>query len=69
MTATQQPASPLTGWAKTVIGTFRYVNHELLAAGEAMVRSNRFPHSRPHAESAQASHAHVASGAQTLTRV
>ena len=58
MTATQQPGNPLTWWAKTVIGAVRHLNHELLAAGKAMERSNRFPQPRPQADLAEAKRVH-----------
>ena len=54
---TRQPRRPLIRWAMTgpgrVIGILRYLNDELLAAGDAMARSNRFPQPRPQAQAAQ----------------
>ena len=60
MTAPQQQDSPVTRFAKTVIGVFRTLNSELTAAGEAMARSNRFPQPSPQADLAQAKQAHPA---------
>ena len=60
MMKTQQPGSPVTRWAKTVIGVVRDVNGELTGAGEALARSNRFPQPRPRAGLAQAKQAHPA---------
>jgi hypothetical protein len=42
MTATQQTGNPFTRWATTTIRVFRHLNDELLGAGEAMARSDRF---------------------------
>jgi hypothetical protein len=69
MTTTQQPGHPVTRWAKTVIRAFRKLNDELLGAGEAMARSNRFPPPRPQADLAQAKQAHPASSGKVLTGV
>lgn len=69
MTATRQPGNPLTRWAKTVIGGLRSVNDELLGAGEAMARSNRFRQPRPQADLEQAEQAHAVSGGKVLTGV
>jgi hypothetical protein len=64
MTATQQPRHPVTAFAKTVIGVFRTLNSELTAAGEAMVRPDRFPppspQPSPQAGLEQATQAHPA---------
>ena len=60
MTATQQPRSPLSRFAKTVIGIARNVNAELTGAGEAMARTNRFPQPSPQDALAQAKQAHPA---------
>ena len=50
---TRQPRRPLIRWAMTapagVIGILRYLNDELLDAGDAMARSNRVPHPGPQA--------------------
>ena len=69
MTTNQQPGHPITRWAKTVIGTFRNLNDELLGAGEAMARSNRFPQPGPQADLAQAKQVHPASSGKVLTGV
>jgi hypothetical protein len=69
MTATQQPGSPLTRWAKTVTAAFRHVNDDLLGAGEAMARANRFPPPRPQADLARARQAHPASTGKVLAGV
>jgi hypothetical protein len=60
MTTTQQPGSPVSRWAKTVIGIVRNINGELTGAGEAMARTNRFPQPSPQADLAQAKQAHPA---------
>jgi hypothetical protein len=61
MTATQHSANPFTRWTKTVIGAVRHVNDQLLASGEAMARTNRFPPPSPQRDLAQAKQAHPAS--------
>ena len=67
---TRQPRRPLIRWAMTapgrVIGILRYLNGELLAAGDAMARSNRFP--RP-GQQTQAMSASLASASRVLTEV
>ena len=54
---TRQPRRPLIRWAMTapgrVIGILRCLNDELLAAGDAIARSNNFPQSGPRAHAAQ----------------
>jgi xanthine dehydrogenase iron-sulfur cluster and FAD-binding subunit A len=60
MTATQQPANPVTRWAKTVIRSVRDFYGELTAAGEVQARLNRFRQPRPQADLAQAKQAHPA---------
>jgi hypothetical protein len=67
MTTTQQQGHPMTRWAKTVIRTFRNLNDELLGAGEAMARSNRFPQPRPKADLAQAEQVHPATADKVAT--
>jgi hypothetical protein len=69
MTTTQQQGHPITRWAKTVIRTFRNLNDELLGAGEAMARSNRFPQPRPQADLAQARQVHPATADEVATGV
>jgi hypothetical protein len=69
MTAIQQPGNPLTRWTKIVIGALRHLNDELLAAGEAMHRSNRFPQPRPQANLAEAKRIHPASAGKVPTGV
>ncbi len=70
---TRQPRRPLIRWAMTgpgrVIGILRYLNDELLAAGDAMARSNRFPQPRPQAQAAQVMSASPASADKVLTEV
>ena len=39
---TGQPRHPLIRWATAPFRALRYLNQELLGAGEAMARSNRF---------------------------
>ena len=58
--ATGQPRRPLTRWATAPFRAVRYLNQELLAAGEAMARSNRFPQPRPQAGPAAATQAQPA---------
>ena len=69
MTATAQPRRPLTRWATAPIRAFRYLNRELLATNEAMIRSSRFPQPRPQAAPAQAGQVHPASSDKVLTGV
>lgn len=70
MTATQQqPGNLLTRWTTTVIRAFRHVNDELLGAGEAMARSNRYPNHYPQPAPAQATQAQPASSEKVLAGV
>ena len=69
MTATAQPRRPLIRWATAPFRALRYLNQELLGAGEAIARSNRVPQPRPQADPAQAEHAHPASTGNVLTQV
>jgi hypothetical protein len=69
MTATAQPRRPLTRWATAPIRALRYLNQELLGAGEAIARANRFPQPRPQAHPATATHARPASASKVLTEV
>jgi hypothetical protein len=69
MTATAQPRRPLIRLATAPIRALRYLNEELLGAGEAIARSNRFPQPRPQAGPAQATHADPASADKVLTGV
>jgi hypothetical protein len=57
---TGQPRRPLIRWATAPFRAFRYLNQELLSAGEVMARSNRFPQPRPQAGPVQATHAQSA---------
>jgi hypothetical protein len=71
---TRRPRRPLIRSAMTVpgrvLGILRYLNDELLAAGEAMARSARAPQPRPQAQAAQATPAQPAPGrSEVLTRV
>ena len=59
----------MTRWAKTVIRTFRNLNDELLGAGEAMARSNRFPPPCPQADLAQAKQVHPVTADKVATGV
>ena len=52
-----------------MIRAFRNLNDELLGAGEAMARSNRFPQPRPPADLAQARQVHPAASGKVLTGV
>jgi len=69
MTAPVQPRRPLTRWATAPIRALRSLNQELLGAGEAIARSNRFPQPTSQADPAQASHAHPAPAYNVLTVV
>lgn len=66
---TRQPRHPLIRWATAPFRALQYLNQELLAAGEATARSNRFPQPRTQAGTAQAKHAHPASTGKVLTEV
>ena len=69
MTATAQPRHPLTRWATAPIRALRHLNEELLAAGEATARSNRFPHPSRQAAVAAAKAAHPATFSKVLAGV
>jgi hypothetical protein len=69
MTATAQPRRPLIRWATAPFRALRYLNEELLGAGEAIARSNRFPQPRPQAAVAQAKQADPASAGKVPTGV
>jgi hypothetical protein len=69
MTATAQPRRPLTRWVTAPFRALRYLNEELLGAGEAIARSNRFPQPRPQASVAQAKQADPASAGKVPTGV
>jgi len=69
MTATAQPRRPLIRWATAPFRALRYLNEELLGAGEAIARSNRFPPPRPQAAVAQAKQAGPASAGKVPTGV
>jgi hypothetical protein len=60
---TGQPRHPLIRRAIAPFRALRYLNQELLGAGEAMARSNRFPQPRP----AEATHAQPAPVSKALT--
>ena len=51
---------PSRRWLTAPIRALRYLNEGLLNAGEAMVRSDRFPQSRPRPHPAEAKRAHPA---------
>ena len=59
---------PLIRWATAPFRAFRYLNQELLGAGEAMARANRFPQLRPQAGAAEATHAQPAPVSNAPTR-
>ena len=65
--ATGQPRHPLIRWATAPFRALRYLNQELLGAGQAMARSNRFPQPRPQAGPAEATHAQPAPVSKVLT--
>jgi hypothetical protein len=69
MTATTQPRRSLARLATAPFRALRYLNQELLGAGEAMARSNRFPQPGPQADPAPAKHAQPASADKVLTHV
>jgi hypothetical protein len=69
MTATAQPRRPLIRWATAPFRALRYLNEELLGAGEAIARSNRFPQPRPQIAVAQAKQADPASAGKVPTGV
>ncbi len=69
MNATAQPRRPLIRWATAPIRALRYLNEELLGAGEAIARSNRFPQPRPQANPAEATHTQPAATGKVLTKV
>jgi len=70
---TRKPRRPLVRWAMTgpgrVIGILRYLNDELLAAGEALARPARFPQHSPQASAAQVMPASRATADKVLTQV
>jgi len=70
---TRKPRSPVVRWAMTapgrVIGILRYLNDELLAAGETMARPARFPQHSPQARAARVMPASLASADKVLTEV
>lgn len=57
---TGQPRRSPIRWATAPFRALRYLNQELLGAGEAMARSNRFPQPRPQAGPVEAAHAEPA---------
>ena len=65
---TRQLRHPLIRWATAPFRAFRYLNQELLGAGEAMARSNRFPQPRTQAGPVEATHAQPALVSKVLTR-
>jgi hypothetical protein len=65
---TGQPRRPLIRRATAPFRALRYLNQELLAAGEAMTRSNRFPQPGAQAAPAEAPHAQPAPVSTMLTR-
>lgn len=73
MTATRRQRQSLSRWAMTALSrairALRYLNEELLGAGEAMARSARAPQPRSQADAAEAKHAHPASARKVTTGV
>ncbi len=71
MTATRQSRHSLFQWVTTAprwaIRTLRYLNEELLGAGEAIARSARAPQPGPQADTAEAEHAHPAPSVEVMT--
>jgi hypothetical protein len=65
---TAQKRHPLIRWATAPFRAFRYLNQELLGAGEAMARANRFPQPRPQAGPVETTHAQPAPVSNALTR-
>jgi hypothetical protein len=65
---TAQPRHPLIRWATAPFRAFRRLNQELLGAGEAMARSNRFPQPRPQPGPVQAKHPQPAPASKVPTR-
>lgn len=65
---TGQPRRPLIRWATVPLRAFRHLNQELLGAGEAIARSNRFPQPRPQAGPAEATQGQPAPVSEVLTR-
>jgi hypothetical protein len=57
---TGRPCRPLIRWATAPFRAVRYLNQELLGAGEAIARSNRFPQPSPPAGPAEPEHAQPA---------
>ena len=69
---TLQPRRPFIRRAITApgraVGIVRYLNDELLAAGDAMARSNRFPQPGPRAHAAQVMPAFSASVGKVVAK-
>lgn len=65
---TGQPRHPLSRWATAPFRALRYLNQELLGAGEAMARANRFPQPHPQAALAEATPAQPAPVNKVLTK-
>jgi hypothetical protein len=65
---TAQPCHPLIQWATAPFRAFRHLHQELLGAGEAMARANRFPKPCPQAGPVQAKHAQPAPASKVPTR-
>jgi hypothetical protein len=63
-----QPRHLLIRWATAPFRALRHLNQELLGAGEAMARSNRFPQPHLQAGLAEAKHAQPAPVSKALTR-
>jgi hypothetical protein len=73
MTAIRQQCHSLSRRAMTALSrairAVRYLNEELLGAGEAMARTARAPQPRSQADAAEAKHAHPASAGKVTTGV
>ena len=57
---TDQPRRPLIRWATAPFRAVRHLNQELLGAGDAIARSNRFPQPPPQADPVAATQAQPA---------
>jgi len=66
---TGQPRHPLTSWLTAPFRAFRHLSRELLAAGEAMASSNRFPQPRSQADPVEAGHVQPAPVSKAPARV
>ena len=65
---TRQPRHPLIRRVTAPFRALRYLNQELLGAGEAIARANRFPQPRSQAGPVEAKHAQPAPVSKVPTR-